>query len=193
MIKNTLATAIIFASVATAVPVFATTSTNSNLTPEEWAIQQQKKLEEKFGESQKKLQERFEEAKRKLQERLTTAQNRRANQAAAIACVAVAVNNRESAVSAAWNTYSASQGAALAARASALNTAWTSTTTPAVVRTAVNAAWSEYRKAHGLAVSAHNSSTRAAWNTFKQAAKTCKASTNGVSAESRGSGVDTAQ
>jgi hypothetical protein len=184
--RKIFASFLVLASILVTLPALANenvSSTQSNLTPQQ-----------KIEEAQKKLLERFEAAKAKLQERLTALQTKQTNQAASVACVGLAVNNRESAVGSAQNAYSVAQSAALTTRAAALNAAWSeASTTPKLIKTAVDKAWASYRTTHKAAVTTHNQATKAAWDTFRAAVKTCKASQSGVSADVRGYGVDQVQ
>ena len=189
MIKKYFAGLLILSSVLIAIPVLATDDSSSltqSTTP--------KTQEERIREAQQKLEQRFLEAKQKLQERLTALQTRQVNQAAAVACVGLAVNAREQNIITAWNTYSSAQQTALNTRSTALSAAWTApSSTTRQIKLAVDKAWATYRLSHKTAVMAHNASTTAAWNTFRAAAKTCKATQSGVSVDSRSYGQDMAQ
>ena len=87
-------------------------------------------------------------------------------------CMVAAVDVREAALQSAFSTFSTAQSAALAARASALHTAWGNTDAK-VRRTALKTAWQTYRTAHRAAVSAHRTAHNSAWSAFRAAERAC--------------------
>jgi hypothetical protein len=187
MIKKYFAGLIILTSILMSIPAFATEgNTTSSISG--------RTQEERIQEAQRKLEERFQEAKLKLQEKLTSLQTKQVNQAAATACVGLAVNTREAYIAAAFSTYSTTQASILSVRANSLSAAWSApSSTQKQLRLAVDKAWSTYRTSHKLAVASHNASTTAAWSTFKTASKNCKASLSGVTVDTRSYGQDMAQ
>lgn len=94
-----------------------------------------------------------------------------------LACVASAVDKRDTAVDNAWNTYSAAISSALTTRRDALKAAWVLTDVTAR-RTAVKAAWTSYSAAHRTAWNTWTAARRAAWKQFATDRKACGVKTS---------------
>ena len=92
--------------------------------------------------------------------------------ATTLACVQTAVDAREASIGTAFSTFSTTESAALAARATALHTAWSITDTKA--RKAARAtAWSTFSTANKNAYTALRMARKTAWSTFATASKAC--------------------
>jgi hypothetical protein len=89
-----------------------------------------------------------------------------------IACVATAVDARETAVIAAYQTRSTAITTALQTRQTALKAAW-ALTNAKDRNAAIRAAWSAYRKSFKSANATFRASRNAAWKTFNTARKAC--------------------
>ncbi len=98
---------------------------------------------------------------------------RKSNNAVDVACVAKAVDARETSLSGAFSTFASTQSTALATRRTALTMAWALTDTTAR-NTAIKAAWTAYRTTHREAVKTHAAAARSAESAFRTAAKACK-------------------
>lgn len=98
-----------------------------------------------------------------------------------IACVATAVNARESALTSGIGTYGSAVQTAYSVRGSALASAYSKTSTTEI-RTAVKAAWGAFSKSVRDASKTWKTAQRSAWTTFNAAVKACK-DTSGVSDE----------
>ncbi len=94
--------------------------------------------------------------------------------AAKIACVGAAVNTREQAIDAAMTAFTVSSNAAYAARATALQQAYTNTTL-AAVRAAVKVAWSDFNTSMKAARKTWLAARNDAWSAYGKAAAACKA------------------
>ena len=93
-----------------------------------------------------------------------------------IQCVAAAVAAREASLSAGAKTHGDAVSAAYSARASALGSAYTATSTPAI-RHAVKGVWETFNAAIRTARKSWQTVRDAAWSQFRSAIKNCKAST----------------
>ncbi len=93
---------------------------------------------------------------------------------AKIQCVGAAVAAREQAVGTAANTFTSAVTAAYSARATALQQAYTKTTS-SDVRSAVKAAWGAFTKSVRDARKAWRAARDGAWTTYRKAAVACKA------------------
>jgi hypothetical protein len=111
-----------------------------------------------------------------------------ANAATKIACIGAAVNAREATLNAGIATYTNAVQAAYTARATALNNAYTGTTTKQV-RDSVKKAWSTFRASIKDARQTWKTTQKDAWATFKTAAKACKAPSGASDSEHSSSEV----
>lgn len=96
-----------------------------------------------------------------------------AESAAVVTCMQTAVETRDTAIIAAFDTYTTTVKAALTARKDALKAAW-AVTNKKDRRTAIMTAWSTYKKALQDARAALKASKKTAWDAFKAASKVCK-------------------
>lgn len=87
-------------------------------------------------------------------------------------CVRLAVEKRENAIQAAFDTMSSLMKSALQARKSALMAAW-NITDAAERKTAVKDAWAKFKKSKKDAQSAYRKSRLAAWAQFKKDRALC--------------------
>ncbi len=89
------------------------------------------------------------------------------------ACMSSAVDKRDTAVIAAFDTFTASVKAALTKRKDDLKAAWALTDATAR-KTALRTAWQNFTKSHKSARDAYRVARQAAWKQFKTDSKTCK-------------------
>lgn len=92
---------------------------------------------------------------------------------AVVACMQTAVETRDTAIVAAFDTYATAVKSALNTRKDALKIAW-AITDRKERRTAIMTAWKNYKIAIKDAKSALKTSKKTAWDTFKTASKACK-------------------
>jgi hypothetical protein len=88
-----------------------------------------------------------------------------------LTCMQTAVDTREDAIAGAFDTFNDDITAALAARKSALHSAWGLTDVTAR-KAAIKAAWTTWKSAHKSALKDLKDDRKAAWDTFKTTAKT---------------------
>ena len=88
------------------------------------------------------------------------------------ACMAAAVDVRDTAVIAGLDTYYTAVKASLVARKGALKAAWVLTDT-AARKTAVKAAWDAFRGTWKASAKTLNTARKAAWDVFKTSSKVC--------------------
>lgn len=91
---------------------------------------------------------------------------------AALQCVQIAVNKRETAVQSAWSAFSGVITSAFSARASALNAAWGQTDRKAR-RDGIRDAWKTFDKTQKESRKTLRSAQKDAWKTFKTDRKSC--------------------
>ncbi len=89
-----------------------------------------------------------------------------------ISCVAKAVEVREDALATSWGKFDDTVTSVLAARKTALMSAWSLTDAKAR-RDAVKAAWATAKKDRRAAATTYKAEKKAAWATFKTSAKAC--------------------
>jgi len=89
-----------------------------------------------------------------------------------LACVASAVNKRETAIAALWSSYSASTTQALATRKSDLSAAWTITVKKDREK-AIKTAWNKFQQSVKGARETAKNARKAAWKTFKSDVQAC--------------------
>jgi hypothetical protein len=89
------------------------------------------------------------------------------------ACMSSAVDKRDTAVIAAFDTFTASVKSALVKRKDDLKAAWALTDATAR-KTALRTAWQTFTKSHKGARDAYRKSKQAAWQQFRADAKTCR-------------------
>ena len=94
--------------------------------------------------------------------------------AAKIACVGTAVNAREQSIDAAITAFTGATNAAYAARATALQQAYTNTTLK-TANQAVKVAWSAFNASVRSARKAWQTARSTAWSVYGKAATACKA------------------
>lgn len=92
---------------------------------------------------------------------------------AVITCMQTAVETRDTAIIAAFDTYSAAVKSTLTARKTALKAAW-AIADRKERRTAIMTAWKDYKTAIKDAKSALKTAKKTAWDAFKAASKVCK-------------------
>lgn len=90
-----------------------------------------------------------------------------------LVCMQTAVEKRDNAIIAAWDTFSASMKSALTTRRDALKAGWAKEVRKDR-RTALHEAWRAYKNARKAAREAFRNSRNAAWNTFRTEGKACK-------------------
>lgn len=103
-----------------------------------------------------------------------------------IACVQTAVDKRETAIMAAFATFTTTVNSALTTRKNALHAAWAMTDSKAR-REAIKAAWSAFHNTWKGATKKLHSDRKAAWEQFRKDAKACRATDTG---DSEGQDVD---
>ena len=92
-------------------------------------------------------------------------------------CMAEAVETREDALIAAWDSFNTATKAALETRKDALEDAWNQDTSKSQKKASI-AAWKAWKKASKEAHAEFKTDRKAAWDTFKTTAKsTCKVTT----------------
>lgn len=96
-----------------------------------------------------------------------------ANAVVDVTCIQNAIDKRDNAIIAAFDTYHAAVKSALEKRRDALKAAWAKTER-AERRDAIKAAWQEYRKALRAAKKALKEARQAAWRQYAVDRKACK-------------------
>lgn len=90
-----------------------------------------------------------------------------------LACVATAVDARETALIGAADAFAGAWKTALTTRQTDLKAAWAMTNTKER-RTAINSAWNAYNKAMKAAKQSYRTARNKAWTDFRTASKACK-------------------
>lgn len=90
-----------------------------------------------------------------------------------LTCMVSAVDKRDTAIAAAWDTYAAAIKLALQTRKDALKAAW-GISDRTQRRAAIKAAWDAYAKSRREARSAFNTARKNAWNQFYKDRKACR-------------------
>lgn len=129
------------------------------------------------------LREMHKENRMERKEKLEAMQNLDATQ---LACVAKAVDARETAVGTAFDALNASLKSALSTRKTSLAAAWVLTDGDAR-STAIKAAWKAFKDSSRAAHKTAKVAKKDAWKGFKDAVKACNV--NGMPSESEGSDV----
>lgn len=91
-----------------------------------------------------------------------------------LACVSTAVEKRDNAIIAAWDTFSAGAKTALQTRRDALKAAWL-LTDKKERKAAIKKAWTDFRSSAKTARVAFNKARRDAWKQYKTDLKACRA------------------
>lgn len=91
-----------------------------------------------------------------------------------LGCVSTAVEKRDNAIIAAWNTFSASAKTALETRRDALKAAWLLTDKTAR-RAAIKKAWIDFRASTKTARTTFNKARRDSWTQYKTDLRACRA------------------
>jgi hypothetical protein len=91
-----------------------------------------------------------------------------------LSCMVSAVEKRDNAIIAAWDTFSTTHKTALETRRDALKTAWADSN-KATRRAAVRNAWRTFRNSKKNAWRTRKSAIRSAWRTFNAERKACGA------------------
>lgn len=91
-----------------------------------------------------------------------------------VACMQTAVEKRDNAINAAWNTLSSAISSAVQTRTGAIKAAWAVSDSQQRAQ-AIRKAWSDFRVAHKTASNAFKKSRKQAWNQFRIDGKACRA------------------
>jgi len=103
-------------------------------------------------------------------------------------CMITAVDTRDSAIIAAWETFSGSVKTALQTRKDALKAAWAKTDKKER-KEAIKTAWNNYKSAIKTARKALNEARKAAWKKFNSDRKICRGQGEDTSNESHDSNL----
>lgn len=104
--------------------------------------------------------------------------------ASALTCIQNAIENRDTAIISALNTFSTSMGSALTVRKNSLKNAW-AIANYTERKNAIKTAWITWRTSARTIRQTFRNSKSSAWSTFKSARIAC-----GVSSDGNGLGVD---
>ncbi len=135
------------------------------------------------GQGRPELREMRRENRMEKKEKLEAMQNLNATQ---LACVAAAVNARETAVGTAFDALNVSLKSALGTRKTSLAAAWL-LTDGAARSTAIKASWKAFKDASRTAHKTAKVAKKDAWKGFKDAVVACEV--NGMPSESEGGDV----